>query len=160
MVRLALGRSEDHPQEDLSEPDGADPEAVTGWQQPIHEWKPARDVFALICDRNFPADDATRLLQEVVLVRPSALWVVRETDRRARSLLSENGIEPVLAPLVGYWKWVQPDGEVYDNRARLRDEEIARLCEIVLVARDRSSAASNWWLERSKLFEHIRIATR
>src|SRR5262245_44999403 len=169
MVRLEVDRrSPLVAREDLPVGDG-DPPA---WFQPIKIWRPPQGTIALIMDRNFPADDATRLVGGVVEARPSALWVVRETDRRARDILQtllSQGTrteEPVLAPLVAYWKWppkpeaFDPVLEAYDNRARIRDEEISRTCELVLVARDRRSDACNWWVERSKLFHHIKIATR
>ena len=131
--------------------------ARLGWFQPLKVWRPARDTIALVCDPRFPADDATRLLGAVAAARPEAVWVVRETDKRARSLLSQSGIDPVLAPLVGYWK-----NDRIDLRARWRDLELIRTCELVLVARDRRSQASLWWKTRAEggVYRNIRIAER
>lgn len=145
----------------------------SGWSQPIRKWSPPKNVFGLLIDRNFPADDATRLVGGVLVARPEALWVVRETDRRARRLLSQAtvpGSSPwcldvvdcvVLAPLVGYWKWgTKGSDDFFDRRAAIRDEEISRTCELVFVARDRRSDALDWWVKHAELFKHIKVATR
>jgi hypothetical protein len=120
-------------------------------------------------DQKFPAAEATRLLTAVTAVRPEVLWVVRETDRRARELLvtllsqRSRPEEPLLAPLVGRWKWGKEGEEgAMDLRAHWRDLELIRTCELVLVARDRRSEASLWWKKRAAKPWHtnIRIAER
>lgn len=128
---------------------------MSGWQQPIGAWKPPHNVFALIVDKQFPLSEVEGLCRSVIAARPDAVWVVRGTDTKAKTLLAYLGIQAVAAPLNPYWKI-----EGKDLRARWRDLEILGTCEKVLVAKTKSSAALNWWTSNREFHPSVKLALR
>jgi hypothetical protein len=148
-------------------------EGVSGWQQQVetHEhpnvWVPPKGVIGIVVAAKFPDPAAIRTVLEDGFgrVAPETVWVMRENARKEHAVtfawqtFKNNGIEPLLAPLVPAWK---SDGMAtlydvetrkptefigkYDMRADWRDIEMRATCERIIVFHDKSSNITKDWI--------------
>lgn len=129
-----------------------------------------KGVIGIVIAQNFPDLDLIRekLIEGIGRVGPDTVWVMREAPRAkhaaqvAWDTFGEFGIEPILAPLVPYWKYsrsgyvpqIGKSGRcVYlkretiarDDRATMRDAELRNTCERIIVFHDKSSGVTAAW---------------
>lgn len=83
--------------------------------------------------KDFPDTEVIRsALQRGLQADPETIFVVRVTDDLAISAVESLGRVPVLLGLNPHWKYVFGDRNV-DDRSKMREQEILRWCNIVLV---------------------------
>ena len=101
----------------------------------------------VIVSKNFPEPEhVIDTLRRGIEKFPEMFFVVRETDRHTRELLTIAGLEDrvLLMPLIPCWK-----GERYDSRRAWRDHTIRDGCRHVLLFRKTGEKSTDEWLPQS-----------
>ena len=104
---------------------------------------PAENLsIGVIVSRNFEDTEyAKDTIKRGMEKHPDAVWVRADTDRIVSHIYTELGIDPVVIPLLPYFK-----GETFDVRRVWRDTEML-LCDHLLVFQKEGSSGE--WKERA-----------
>ena len=135
---------------------------MIGWHTQIEgDYEKPVNVIGVIVAPKFPDLDLIRekIEEGIARVAPDTVWVIREKPQANHSVnvvwdvLTEHGIEPLLAPLVPAWKskGIERDDSIvgaYDLRRRWADAELSNTCERVIVFHDPSSQVTAGWQDR------------
>lgn len=142
----------------LGRGNGVTPE---GGEVSINDRSPhPKNVIGVICSGNVAAyrDEVKRTIERGLAAHPEAVWVCVEakSDRMTYDLLRSLGVDPVVLPLNPLWKIGR-----YDGRRLMRDREILRLCDEVIVFHKRAghSPWRDWkkWGAQYDLYGHLYI---
>lgn len=138
---------------------------MSGWHtQVTGEFEPPKGVIAVVVAPKFPdlALIREKIEEGIARVHPDTVWVIREKPAANHAVtavwdvLTEHGIEPILAPLVPAWKsaGVEREGEkvgAYDLRRKWADAELGSTCERVIVFHDKSSNVTAGWIDGHRI---------
>lgn len=104
-------------------------------------------VIGVVCSGQLAAhrEEIKGFIEKGIAQRPGGVWVCieRKSDALTRDILISLGVEPVVLPLLSFWK-----GEENDSRRVWRDGELLSLCDEVVVFLARTSNGP--WRERAQ----------
>lgn len=108
-------------------------------------------VLGIIVHRNFPEPSLVETtIRRGMMKHPGALWVCADNDKLTSAILEDLGLTYLTLGLNPYWKYTK-DEQARDSRREVRDQELRRLCDELLVFVPTGSAAHKEWEGRHPL---------